>query len=66
MTTKPTHGGARKGAGRKPLPAPRKPRYVRLNDAEVAVAIALGKTVSEGVQEAIRRVSRNTFPGNRE
>ena len=52
MTT-PTHGGARKGAGRKPSQDARKPYYVRLSSQEVAQALRLGATVSEGVQRAL-------------
>ena len=54
--TKPQHGGARKGAGRKPSQDARKAHYVRLSAAEVAQALHLGKTVSEGVQRALSRV----------
>ena len=51
--TSTKRGGARKGAGRKPFPDPRKPAYVRLSAAERAIALSLGKTLSEGVQTAL-------------
>jgi hypothetical protein len=47
------HGGARKGAGRKPSQDARRPYYVRLSASEVAQALRLGGTVSEGVQRAL-------------
>lgn len=51
----PAHGGARLGAGRKPLPegSARRKRTVWLNDEEADFAAAQASSLSEGVQALI-------------
>ena len=41
---KPTHGGKRKGAGRKPLPTAKKTASVKLDPAEIDKLNAICKT----------------------
>lgn len=52
---KSSHGGARQGAGRPPLPADqaRRKRTVWLTDAEAEFAAAQGDSLSDGVQRVI-------------
>lgn len=47
-------GGARKGAGRPIAPIKRSTVSIRLSDAEKAVAMRLGGSVSKGVQVSIK------------
>jgi hypothetical protein len=52
---KPAHGGARLGAGRKPLPegSARRKRTVWLTDEEADFATSQASSLSEGVQVLI-------------
>lgn len=53
--TKPTHGGKRPGAGRKPQLGPTKMVNVRLSIATIERIEAKGKTASQAIREALKK-----------